>query len=260
LTELSAQYIVAQAAVSDAVSRLNQLNDFLKRGADPRNVPDILGNPLVQSMKGQLTQSEARLEMLSAQLGANHPDLQRLRADIATQRQKIRDEIGNVAAGIKNAHRIAERRESELRQALGAQKSRMLNVNKGRDEMSVLIKEVESAQRAMDAANARFTQENLQSRSSQANVMMLSAAVPPLGPRFPNRMLNLGVGFLAGLFLGINLALLREMMDRRVRSARDVIDVIEGPVLAVLKRSRQGRLPRNALFARRQRLARTQPA
>lgn len=261
LNELSAQMIAAQAAGSDAVSRLNQLNEFLSRGADPRNIPDILGNPLVQSMKAQLTQSEARLEMLSAQLGVNHPDLQRMRADIATQRQKIRDEIANVASGIKNAQRIAERREAELRQSVGIQKTRMLTLNKGRDEMSVLIKEVESAQHAMDAANLRFTQENLQSRSSQANVMMLSSAVPPLSPRFPNLLLNIGVGVLAGIFLGINLALLREMMDRRVRSARDVTDVIEGPVLAVLQRtSKRVKASGKSTFGRRKRLAQAQAA
>src|SRR4051794_11211474 len=195
LSELSAQMVAAQTAASDAEVRLKQLNDFLQRGADPRNIPDILGNPLVQNMKAQLSQSETRLDMLSSQLGANHPDLQRLRADITTQKQKIRDEIGNVAAGIKNGQRIAERREGELRQAVAVQKARMLNVNKGRDDMSVLIKEVESAQRAMDAANSRFTQENLQSRSSQANVMLLSPAVPPLGPRFPNLPLNIAIGF-----------------------------------------------------------------
>jgi uncharacterized protein involved in exopolysaccharide biosynthesis len=227
----------AQAAVSDATSRLNQLNDFLSRGADPANLPDILANPLVQSMKAQLTQSEARLDMVSSQLGANHPELQKLRADIATQRQKIKDEIGNVAAGIKNGKRVAERRLDELRQAVATQKARMLALNKGRDDMSVLMREVENAQRALDAANSRFTQENLQSRSSQANVMILSAAVPPLGPRFPKLMLNIPLGILAGLFLGLNLALLREMMDRRVRSLEELREIMELPVLGVLERS-----------------------
>jgi uncharacterized protein involved in exopolysaccharide biosynthesis len=52
-------------------------------------------------MKAQLTQSEARLEMLSAQLGVNHPDLPTAACRYRHQKQKIRDEIGNVAAGIK---------------------------------------------------------------------------------------------------------------------------------------------------------------
>jgi chain length determinant protein EpsF len=261
LSELSAQMVAAQGAASDAITRLNQLNEFLQRGADPANLPDILGNGLLQSMKAQLTQSEARLDMMSSQLGVNHPDLQRMRADIATQKKKFRDEIGNVSAGIKNARRIAERREAELRQAVATQKARMLNLNRGRDEMSVLIKEVENAQRALDAGNSRFTQETLQSRSSQANVMLLSPAVPPLGPRFPNPTLNLGVGILAGLFLGMNLALLLEMMDRRIRSARDAIDTIEGPVLAVLNRtSKRLKLKRGIPFVRRKALSRPQTA
>jgi chain length determinant protein EpsF len=241
LSELSAQMVNAQAAVSDATSRLNQLNDFLSRGADPANLPDILANPLVQSMKAQLTQSEARLDVVSSQLGANHPELQKLRADIATQRQKIKDEIGNVAAGIKNGQRVAERRLGEISQAVATQKARMLALNKGRDDMSVLMREVENAQRALDAANSRFTHENLQSRSSQANVMILSAAVPPLGPRFPKLMLNIPLGILAGLFLGLNLALLREMMDRRVRSLEELREVMELPVLGVLERSAKSR-------------------
>jgi chain length determinant protein EpsF len=235
LSELSAQMVNAQAAASDATSRLSQLNDFLARGADPANLPDILANPLVQSMKAQFTQSEARLDVLSSQLGANHPELQKLRADIATQRQKIKDEIGNVAAGIKNGQRVAERRLEELRQAVATQKAKMLAVNKGRDNMLVLIKEVENAQRALDAANSRFTQENLQGRSSQANVMVLSSAVPPLGPRFPKLALNIPLGILAGLFLGINLALLREFYDRRVRSPEDLRDRLEMPVLGVIE-------------------------
>ncbi|MEO8626551.1 MAG: GNVR domain-containing protein, partial [Betaproteobacteria bacterium] len=189
-----------------------------------------------------LTQSEARLNMISSQLGGNHPDVQRLRADIGTQRQKIADEINNVAAGIKNNQRIAEQREAELRQRVATQKARMLELNKGRDDMSVLIREVDSAQRALDAGNSRFTQENLQSRSSQANVMVLSAAVPPLGPRFPKPMLNIAIGILVGLFLGINLALLREVMDRRVRSSDDIKDIIDIPVVCVLERTRS--LPR----------------
>jgi len=127
--------------------------------------------------------------------------------------------------------------------------------------MSVLIKEVESAQRALDAANSRFTQENLQSRSSQANVMLLSAAVPPLGPRFPKLPLNVGIGILAGAFLGLNLALLLEMMDRRLRSARDLVQMMEAPVLVVLERTSKGlKDSRRGIFSRRRRLTRPQTA
>jgi chain length determinant protein EpsF len=241
LAELSAQLAAAQGAASDAIARVKQLDDFLARGANPANLPDLLSNPLLQTMKGGLSQSEARLEMISSQLGGNHPDVQKMRADITAQRQKLKDEIGNVSAGLKNGLRVADRRVDELRNAVATQKAKMLELNKGRDDMSVLIRDVESAQRALDAASSRFTMEHLQSRSSQANVMVLSAAVPPLYPRFPKTTLNLALGILAGGFLGLNLALLIEVLDRRVRSPEDVKDMFSVPVLCVLQRS--GKLP-----------------
>ena len=237
LLELSGQLANAQGVASDALSRVKQLDDFLARGANPANLPDLLGNPLLQNMKAGLSQSESRLEMISSQLGANHPDVQRLRADIAAQRQKLKDEIVNVSAGVKNSLKVADRRVVELRQAVALQKNRMLELNKGRDDMSVLLRDVESAQRALDAASSRFTMENLQSRSSTANVMMLSAAVPPLGPRFPKKRLNLLLGVLAGGFLGVNLALLLEVLDRRVRAPEDVKDLLGIPVVCMLERT-----------------------
>jgi chain length determinant protein EpsF len=234
LAELSAQLVSAQAAASDAASRLKQLNDFVSRGADPANLPDILANSLVQSMKAQLAQSEARLEMISSQLGSNHPDVQKLRADIQTQRQKIREEIKNVAAGIANSERIAERRVGEVRQAAGAQKERMLTLSKGRDELAVLIRDAESAQKALDAANSRLTQETLQSQANQTNVIMLSPAIPPLGPRFPRLILNIPLGVVIGLVLGVNLALLREFIDRRINLEEDLLEIANVPVLGWL--------------------------
>jgi hypothetical protein len=59
----------------------------------------------------------------------------------------------------------------------------------------------------------------------------------------------------------MNLALLLEMMDRRIRSARDAIDTIEGPVLAVLNRtSKRLKLKRGIPFVRRKALSRPQTA
>jgi chain length determinant protein EpsF len=240
LTELSQQYTAAQAAAADALSRQRQLSEFMARGASPESLPDILANPVIQGLKTQLANSGARLEQLASQLGANHPEIQRLKADIAEQRQQLASEIETVSAAIGNAARLAQRRQSELAQAVADQKARMLRLNQGRDDMAVLIKEVENAQRALDAANSRLTQENLQSRSSQTNVMVLSAAVPPLEPAFPKLSLNIPLGILAGLFLGVNLALLREFFDWRVRSPEDLKDLGEVPVLGVLRKLRSG--------------------
>jgi len=234
LAELSAQYTMAQAQAADSLSRQRQLADFLARGANPESLPDVLANALVQNLKSQLAASEARMEQISSQLGANHPEVQRLKADIEQQRAKLKAEITTASTSISNVSRIAERREAELRQAMADQKARLMRLNQGRDEMAVRLKEVESAQHAYDAAAQRFTQTNLESQTSQTNISVLTRAIPPLQPSSPKLLLNMLLSITLGTMLGVVFVLIIESFDRRIRSARELAQAVHAPLLGVL--------------------------
>jgi chain length determinant protein EpsF len=256
LAELSTQYTSAQAQAADAASRQQQLKDFLDRGANPETLPDVLANPLINSLKTQVLQTEARLEQISSQLGANHPEVQKAKADIGSQRQKLKAEIVNVTTGITNNLRIASQREASLRQGMAEQKARLMRLNQGRDQLSVLAKEVDSAQRAYDTAAQRLSQTNLESKNSQTNISILTRAIPPLAPSFPRLTLNLAIAIALGIILGSGLAFLREMADRRVRSIADLVE-IEG--IAVIGHLYHG--PRRWTLRRSpKRLTHVQPA
>jgi chain length determinant protein EpsF len=251
LAELSAQYTLTQAQAADASSRQRQLADFLARGADPDSLPDVLADPVVQNLKVQLAASEARLEQISSQLGSNHPEVRRLKADIDQQRSRLRDEISTASNAIGNAARIAQRREAELRQVVGEQKTRLMELNRGRDEMAVLIKEVELAQRAYDTAAQRFTQTNLESQTSQTNISVLTRAIPPIEPSSPKVVLNTILALVLGALLGIGLALVAEILDQRVRSSDDLSRQSDFPLLGELSFGRGDRGSSLRLIARR---------
>jgi chain length determinant protein EpsF len=238
LSELSGQLVQAQAAVADGVSRLQQLDEFLARGKEPEALPEVLANPVIQGLKSQLSQSVARLEQISSQLGNNHPDVRKLKADIESQRTQLREEIRTVASSIRNVTRVAQQRESELRAAVAEQKAKLFKFNQGRDEMAVLMKEVESAQHAYEAASQRLTQTSLESQANQTNITLLSPAVTPITPSFPRLYLNLALAVVFGSMLGLAFALVREMLDQRVRRQEDVVEVVGLPVLAIIESSR----------------------
>lgn len=238
LAELSAQYSLTQAQAADALVRQRQLADFLARGANPDSLPDVLANPLVQNLKAQLANSEARLEQISSQLGGNHPEVKRLKADIEQQRTRLIAEVSTAGKALSNAARIAERREAGLRQAVAEQKARLMRFNQGRDEMAVLMKEVESAQRAYETASMRFTQTNLESQTSQTNISILTRAIPPLQPSSPKLVLNMLVSIFLGTMLGVGVVLFAEMIDRRVRSVTELAEAVQAPMLGVLLHDR----------------------
>jgi protein-tyrosine kinase len=133
-----------------------------------------------------------------------------------------------------NAH-INKQRETELRTALASQKARVLELNLSRDELSVLQRDVENAQRAVDSASQRFTQTTLEGSSNQADIAVLNPAIAPQSRTSPRILFNLILAGFLGTFLGVGAGLLAEMKDGRVRRREDTIEMLHVPVLAVIK-------------------------
>jgi capsular polysaccharide biosynthesis protein len=108
--------------------------------------------------------------------------------------------------------------------------------------VSVLLQEVEAAQKAYDAVSQRMTETSLESQSSQTNISVLTTASVPTQPSSPKVPLNLALALVAGLLLGVGVAVIQELLDRRIRSTQDMVDLIGLPVLGVI--SAFGNAPR----------------
>jgi succinoglycan biosynthesis transport protein ExoP len=66
---------------------------------------------------------------------------------------------------------------------------------------------------------------------SQVSVSVLRDAEVPNGPASPSSFLNLGLGLTAGLAAGLGLAILRELLDTRIRGERDVSNITSAPMI-----------------------------
>src|SRR5262249_20511208 len=99
------------------------------------------------------------------------------------------------------------------------------------------------------SALSRHTHTSLSSRANQTNVTILNSAIEPSEPSFPRVYRNLLVGLIAGLALGLNLAIVVEILDRRVRSGADLSDELALPMLGSGARGR-GRAVRGRLLPR----------
>ena len=70
--------------------------------------------------------------------------------------------------------------------------------------------------------------------ASPVRLTRVSDALPPLSPSSPNVPLNLALGALVGLAVGIGIAVLRSVLDTRVRSPRDVAQVTDAPLIGAI--------------------------
>lgn len=216
-------------------SREQQARNAVRQGASPDRLPDVLENPFIQRLKGDLLLGETRLQEMATQYGRNHPQYQRQVSENRSLRAKLEAEMAKVVAGVGSSARQSRDREAALGLALEAQRKRMLVLKQGRNELSVLRRNVESAERAYDAALQRSVASQVDSRVNQTSVTVLSPAVAPDRPASPRMDLNLALSAVVGVMLGIGIVLLLEMTDRRVRSQDDLANAGDVPLLGELK-------------------------
>lgn len=88
--------------------------------------------------------------------------------------------------------------------------------------------------RELASVNGRIADAQLSAELSRRGTRVLDSAVRPSRPARPRALLNLGVGGLLGLTVGVIVALAREQRDRRLRSRDDIAAAAEAPVLCSL--------------------------
>jgi uncharacterized protein involved in exopolysaccharide biosynthesis len=223
---------MSQGQVVDANSRKGGAADSVAQS------PDVVNNALVQNLKSALAAAEGRFSELGARVGTNHPQYVSAKAEVAKLRAELNAQMAAVSGSLGSSARIAQRREADISSALAAQKARVLELNRERDELAVLTREVDGAQRTYDAAMTRLAQTTIEGGSNQADVAVLSNAVPPMKPASPRKLLNTVLAIVLGTAFGIGLTIVLELISRRVHSAYDVVD-LQIPVLSEINWSKK---------------------
>lgn len=236
LNELSSQYVALQAVSAETASRQTQA----RKSAD--QLQETLNNSLISNLRIELSRQDSRFKELGERLGESHPTMVEIKASIAELNTRIRAETSRVSGGATVSNSINQARLEQLKGSLEAQRLKVFKFKESRDELAVLAADVDSAQRAFDGVNARANQTELESRSTQTNLYVLNPASEPTQPSSPRTTLNLLLSLFVGTLLGVGVALLKELFDRRVRSAAELVQVLEIPLLGVLARKSSGKL------------------
>ncbi|MGZ5007263.1 MAG: chain length determinant protein EpsF [Methylobacter sp.] len=234
LSDLSKQLVDNQAHTSELQSRKDLLTATLKQGVSPESLQEVLSSPVIQSLKSELAKAEARFAELSKRLDINHPLYKQAKAEVDSLQQKIHSEIKMVLTSISGGVTSSIQRDTIIANALSEQKAKVLQLKKQHDEIRVLNREVENAQRIYDAALQRAVHSRMESEMRQTNTAVLNSAVTPNKPAKPKILINMILSVFLGSILGVGSALAAELMDRRVRSAFDISELLAVPVFAAI--------------------------
>jgi len=238
--ELSSQLVSLQALSAESDSRAQQAHVNVDK------MPEVVSNPAVAALNNELSRQQVRRDELREKLGDQHPQVVEIDKSLEGLRTQLAAAQNRVSAGMGLNSQINRTREAQLRSLLDQQRAKVLRLKSQRDEATVLQREVDSARLAYDAVQQHARQTGLESHMTQTNVSVLRQATPPVLAASPKLWSNLTVALVLGVLLSLVAVLAREINDRRMRTADDVVEGLRQPLLVTLPRhggqTRQGAL------------------
>ena len=197
-------------------------------------LPAVLAHPLIQELKQEESRIERRVQELSRRYGPKHPKMIAARSELASVGGNIALEVRQILNGIENEYKVARANEASLARAVTEARQRVQDINRKQFRLQALERDVSTNKDLYDAFFKRIQETSATSDLQTANARIVDKAFTPRGPVKPKKSLIVVLSALLGFMVASGMAFLLEMMNNTIRSARDVEDKLNLPVLGLL--------------------------
>ena len=219
------------AAESD---RLQKEALFRQVESDKKQLAELVHNDLLQRLEEKSADLQDQYTETVAQYGPKFPKALRINEEIQGIRTQIATEQDRVLARMHKDYIAAVTRESLASSAVTAQKEAVGAQNQLLIQHNILQREFEGNQQLYSSLMQRLKDATVSAGLQSTNIHLVDTALAPVEPVRPRKALNIGLGLLAGLVLGVMLAFAQEGIDHSVKTAEDVETMLMTPALAVV--------------------------
>ena len=246
------------AKLSDALTQA-QLTTFEAEAAYQaarRMLSDpVLVTRMVEAQQSQSTnQSDKEYGELLAELRKNQTDLLSLRQRGIIRNSSTDELEGRInflkaqlaereavlaqayVASLDQHRQVATSKEAEIREAFKTQEKDALALNTQASTLVRLESEVKRAEELSNSLAKRINEVGVDAKAEtgKLNISVLEVARPGERPTSPNKPRTMAMALVIGLVLGLGLAFTREWTDHRLRTADEVMNALQLPVLGVV--------------------------
>lgn len=234
LRNLTDRYVAAQTQVQALQSRMELLEQMRARGLSADERANLLQgqSETLREQRARLATLETRRAELARTLGPNHPQRIALDAEVQSLRRQVGRDVTRAINALSSEANLAVQQENDLKQRLDEQRALVLGLERKNDRLEALRRDLSVAESRYNRAVGRYDEVAVGAESGDVGVTVVRRAVPPTEASSPNKLLNLIAGAFVGGALGVLLALLIELVFRRVRCAEDVTREFGVPVMA----------------------------
>lgn len=234
-----------------------------------------------QTLEMQQAALQNQLITLEARYTPDHPDVTKMKADIAQLKKKIdeanatakdkpsdkdkaaqaklieppqiqqlRNQIHQYGVTLKEKTRDQERMQDQIK----VYRSRVELSPLVEQQYNEILRDYTTSQQFYDELlRKRGTSEvaaDLERRQQSEQFRVMDPPNLPVNPTFPNRLLFAGGGLAGGMGIGFTIALLLELKDKSIRTEADIEALLQLPTLALVPSVLEGRSRSRGLLSR----------
>lgn len=231
----NANATTAQIALSEAEGKINQIKSLRAKKGDLTELP-FISSPVIVELSQQLAKNKIAHANLSQRYRAKHPEMIRAENQLQETATQLNRAIETAAAQIESAYHAARRTHEQAQQELAKQREESLRLDRIALEYTDKERALRTNEKILDTIVARRQETTMSSNIATQNARVVDRAAParenkPVSPNIP---LNLGLGLVGGLGLGLAFAFFVAFIDDRVKSSFDIEGVVGLPLIGII--------------------------
>jgi succinoglycan biosynthesis transport protein ExoP len=244
LADMNSRLIEARTVRQQAEARYSQVAKLTQSSDALESVPEVLSSALIQTLRLQQIEAERNIAELATQFRDGHPKMVLARAELADVRAKLQAEVKKIASQLQHEVDLARSTEGTLSAEVQRLQQKAEEQNDAKVTLDLLESELQASKQLYETLLARYKETEVQDDTVQRqDARIISAAIPPGGPFYPQKKLLIGVALAASLVIGVILAISIELLDYGFRSLSQIEGLTGLPTLGMVPMIvRKGRL------------------
>lgn len=222
LARLMEQTVIARNATSEARAKFETVQKLRRQGDTGSAIADVLQSHTIRLLKEQVATMSRREAELSSKYGPRHPEMAKVRAELADARAQLAAEVERLVINLKNELDVAESRERQLAETLDSLKRQQIQSKDASVELKDLQREAASTRQLFEALLVRYKQTSETQNLQLADSRIIEHADVPLFPAAPNRKQATLLALFAGIGAGLALAVILEFATPGIGRPEDV--------------------------------------
>ncbi|GAB5560732.1 MAG: exopolysaccharide regulatory tyrosine autokinase VpsO [Synoicihabitans sp.] len=199
-------------------------------------LPFVASDPLISSLKQQISAEKIAVAELSERYRAKHPRMIEARSKLDQTETELFRAIRGVVNQVDSQYAATKQELAETQAELVAQEETSLALSRAAVDYDAKEREFLINEELHNNIISRMRETSVGASLDNQNARIIDRATPssPGNHVSPNLILNLGLGFVGGAGLGLAFAFFVAFIDDRVKSSFDIESVVGVPLIGII--------------------------